>query len=192
MSYTLRGRIQSRLAAALPPLLLALGLQRWWAIELVALMLAVGLVLDAGVYHRALPYQPAWFAVPTGALELAILYPAMRYLGIAAPLHDALLLYGVGWLSAQVFAHAIFPRLRLEYGESGGEPGRAGIVAAAAVAITVIGGLGAAYSVRPPTIVCAWRITSGPTTVPCRWIVGGRTEYAAPRPPITVIATAVA
>ena len=42
--------------------------------------------------------------MPLGVLELAIIYPAMRYLGIAAPLRLALLLYAVGWLSAQVFA----------------------------------------------------------------------------------------
>ena len=35
----------------------------------------------------------------------------------------------------------------------------------------------------PPTSVCAWRITSGPWTVPCRWTVGGVTAYAAPSPP---------
>jgi len=152
MSYTLTGRIQSRAVAALPTLLLALALHRWWAIELVALMLAVGFVLDVAVYHRALPYQPAWLAVPLGAFELAIVYPAMRYLGIAAPLRLALLLYAVGWLSAQVFAHAVFPRLQLEYAEAGGEPGRVGVLTAAAVAITVVGGLGGAYAVRPPTI----------------------------------------
>ena len=37
MSYTLNGRVQSRLAATLPALLVALALHRWWAIELVAL-----------------------------------------------------------------------------------------------------------------------------------------------------------
>ena len=152
MSYTLTGRIQSRVVATLPALLLALALHRWWAIELVALMLAIGLVLDVVVYHRALPYQPAWVAVPLGALELAIVYPSMRYLGIMAPLRLALLLYAVAWLSAQVFAHAVFPRLQLEYAEAGGEPGRAGVLTAAAVAVTVVGGLGAAYAVRPPTI----------------------------------------
>ena len=35
----------------------------------------------------------------------------------------------------------------------------------------------------PPTSVCAWRITSGPCTVPCRCTVGGLTAYAAPSPP---------
>ena len=38
MSYTLRGRIESRLAAALLPFLaacaIALGLEAWWPVEL--------------------------------------------------------------------------------------------------------------------------------------------------------------
>ena len=63
MSFTLRGRIQTRLAAAVPALLVAIALQRWWAIELVALMLAIGLALDV-VYDRAISYQPAWLALP--------------------------------------------------------------------------------------------------------------------------------
>ena len=36
----------------------------------------------------------------------------------------ALVLYAVAWLGALVLGHAVFPRLRLEYGESGGELGR--------------------------------------------------------------------
>ena len=152
MSYTLRGRIDSRLAGTAPALLLALGLHRWWAIELVALMLALGLALDATVYHRVLPYQPAWLAVPLGALELALVYAGMRALEIAAPLGLALLLYGVGWAGAQLLGHGLFPRLRLEYGETGGELGRAGVVTSVAIAATLLGGLGAAYAVRPPTV----------------------------------------
>ena len=54
MSYTLTGRIQSRLVATLPPLLLALAIHRWWALELVALMLAFGLALDLCIYDRKL------------------------------------------------------------------------------------------------------------------------------------------
>src|SRR4029077_20239799 len=59
MSYTLIGRVQSRAVSALPALLVALGLQRWWAIELVALMLGIGLVLDVVAYDRLITYQPA-------------------------------------------------------------------------------------------------------------------------------------
>ena len=152
MSYTLRGRIESRLASALPALAVALALHAWWAIEVVALMLVIGLLLDVVVYHRALAYQPGWAALPLGALELAFVYGAMRDLGIMAPLRWALALYAIGWLAAQVCAHALFPRLRLEYGEAGGELGRSGALTAVAVAAVVVGGLGAAYATRPPTV----------------------------------------
>ena len=70
VSYTLRGRVETRLAALLPVLLgacvLAGVLHRWWPVELVALMAAVGLFLDLEVWHRLLPYQPAWATRPAG------------------------------------------------------------------------------------------------------------------------------
>jgi hypothetical protein len=152
MSYTLRGRLESRLASAAPALLVALALHTWWALELVALMLALGGALDVLVYHRLLAYQPGWAALPLGALELTLLYGAMRGLGIMAPLGTALLLFAVAWVSAQLFGHALFPRLQLSYGERGGELGRVGAAAAAAVAIAAAAGLGADYATRPPTI----------------------------------------
>ena len=152
MSYTLIGRIQTRVVSVLPALLVALVLQRWWAIELVALMLGIGLVLDTGVYHRALAYQPAWLALPLGAFELGLVYAAMRWLNLMAPLRWALGLYAIGWAAAQLFGHAIFPRLRLEYTEEGGELGRRGALTAIAVVAIVVSGLGAAYAVKPPTI----------------------------------------
>ena len=152
MSYTLIGRIQTRVVSALPALLVALALQRWWAIELVALMLAIGLVLDTVVYDRALAYQPAWLALPLGVLELGLVYGAMRWLQLMAPLRWALGLYAIAWVTAQVFGHAVFPRLRLEYAEDGGELGRRGALTAVAVAAVVVSGLGAAYAVNPPTI----------------------------------------
>src|SRR3954447_21459181 len=120
MSYTLIGRIQSRVVATLPALLVALALQRWWAIELVALMLGIGLLLDALVYDRILDYQPAWLAVPLGVLELGLVYGGMRWVDLMAPLRWALALYAIGWLGAQLFGHALFPRLRLEDAEAGG------------------------------------------------------------------------
>jgi hypothetical protein len=152
MSYTLTGRIQTRVVSLLPALLAALALQRWWAIELTALMLGIGLVLDVTVYHRVLAYQPAWLAVPLGALELALVYAAMRWLDLMAPLRWALGLYAIGWVAAQLFGHALFPRLRLEYAEDGGELGRRGALTAVAGAAIVLTGLGAAYAVKPPTI----------------------------------------
>jgi hypothetical protein len=51
VSYTLRGRIESRLAAALLPALVAAALAgvigEWWPVEVEGLMVAVGLALDA-------------------------------------------------------------------------------------------------------------------------------------------------
>ena len=152
MSYTLSGRLQSRVVSALPVLVVALALHRWWAIEMTALMLAVGVVLDVVVYDRVLDYQPAWLAVPLGALELALVYGAIRWLEVTAPLRWALALYAIAWLGAQLFAHALFPRLHLEYAERGGELGRPGALTAIAVAAIVVAGLGAAYAVRPPTV----------------------------------------
>jgi hypothetical protein len=152
MSYTLRGRIQTRVVSTIPALLVALALHRWWAIEITALMLGIGLLLDVVVYHRALAYQPAWLALPLGVFELGLVYAAMRWLELMAPLRWALGLYAVAWVAAQVFGHAIFPRLHLEYAEDGGELGRRGALTAVAVAAIVLGGLGAAYSVRPPTV----------------------------------------
>lgn len=152
MSYTLIGRIQSRVVSALPALVVALMLQRWWAIELVALMLGIGLLLDASVYHRVLAYQPGWLALPLGALELALVYGAMRWLDLMAPLRWALALYAIAWVGAQLFGHVLFPRLRLEYGETGGELGRVGALTSTAVGVVVLGGLGAAYAVLPPTV----------------------------------------
>src|SRR5207244_4179515 len=152
MSYTLRGRIESRLAAVLPALAVALALHRWWAIELVALMLALGLALDVLVYHRALPYQPGWAALPLGALELGLVYAAMRAIPVHAPLRPALALYAFAWVAAQICGHALFPRFQLSYAEDGGELRRAGPVTAISVAAVLACTAGVAYAMRPPTV----------------------------------------
>ena len=71
MSFTLRGRAESRLAAAVVALLvaaaLAAGVREWWPLELAGLMTGLGLALDVSAYHRLLPYQPGWVALPLGA-----------------------------------------------------------------------------------------------------------------------------
>ena len=65
MSYTLRGRIETRLAAALWPFLaaavLAPMLHVWWPLELVGLMLGIGLALDVAPLPPA-PSVPAGLA----------------------------------------------------------------------------------------------------------------------------------
>jgi hypothetical protein len=147
MSYTLNGRIQSRLVATLPPLVLALAIHRWWAIELVALMLVFGVALDVCIYDRVLDYQPAWLALPLGMLELGLIVLSMRM----PVTHAALGLFALGWATAQLCGHALFPRLRLEYGQAGGELGRAGALLAAAVAAVTLAGVAGAVAVIPPT-----------------------------------------
>ena len=173
MSYTLRGRLESRLAATAPVLLAALTLHTWWAIELVALMLAVGLLLDVGVYHRLIEYQPGWAALPLGVVELGLVYAGMRATDIAAPLRTALLLYLAGWVSAQLFGHALFPRFQLSYGDRGGELGRLGVATAAAVALAAVAGVGADYASRPP-VVHLHGVVQGPLVIRSpRTVVGG-------------------
>ncbi len=166
MSYTLRGRIESRLAAALLPFAAALALapvlHAWWPIELVGLMVAVGVVLDAAVYHRRLPYQPAWTAVPLGLLELGLTMGLVFLLDLGAPLRPALAFFAAAWLLAQVLGHAGLPLLRLSYAEDGGELGRAGmgLTALGAAAVLLVGGT--AWTIRPPTIRLAAGVHEGP------------------------------
>ena len=166
MSYTLRGRLESRLAAVLLPLLLACALaavqREWWPLELAALMVAAGLALDAALYHRLLPYQPAWLALPLGLLELGVVMILARALRVEAPLAAALAFFGGSSLLAQILGLAAFPLARLSYGEDGGELGRLGLAAAAAVAATAACVGGVAWALKPPTVRLAAGIHQGP------------------------------
>jgi hypothetical protein len=156
MSYTLKGRLQSRLAAALLPLAatatLSAALPAWWPVELAALMLAVGLALDAAVYHPLLPYQPGWAALPLGALELAATMGLVVALDVPAPLAPALAIFWLAWLWAQILAHAGLPLLELSYAEDGGELRRAGHLAAGGVAAILALTGGVAWATRPPVV----------------------------------------
>jgi Right handed beta helix region len=156
MSYTLRGRIESRLATALVPFLVACVVSplvgSWWPLELAGVMVAVGLVLDVLVYHRRLPYQPGWAAVPLGLLELVLTMSVVWLLGIAAPLEPAVWFFVGTWLLAQLLAHAGFPLLRLTYAEDGGELGRPGLAISAAAPLALAGVLGVAWLTLPPVV----------------------------------------
>jgi hypothetical protein len=177
VSYTLRGRAESRLAALVPVLLgacvLAAVLHRWWPVELVALMAAVGLFLDLEVWHRLLPYQPAWAAVPLGALELGVLLAIVYGFGLHAPLGPALALFAVGWLASVLLGQAGFPLLRLGYAEDGGELGRTGGVAAVAIALLLAGSAGT-YVVRlPPVVHLSAGLHQGPLVIDRREVLQG-------------------
>jgi nitrous oxidase accessory protein NosD len=166
MSYTLRGRLESRLVAALGPLLVAAALtfylREWWPLALAGLMIAVGVVLDAAVYHRLLSYQAGWLAVPLGVAELAAVMAFARLAGVGAPVGPALAFFGFSWLLAQLLGHAVFPLFRLSYAEDGGELGRAGPMLAATVLAVLAFSGGLAWGTRPPTIRLDAGVHRGP------------------------------
>lgn len=156
MSYTLRGRLESRLTAALLPIAvaaaLAAALHRWWPLEVAALMVGVGVVLDVAAYHPLLRYQPGWLALPLGALELVLVMALAAGFDVRAPLEPAVAFFACSWLWTQVLGHAAFPLMRAEYSEDGGELAGAGqAAAAAAVAVLALGG-GVAWATRPPVV----------------------------------------
>ncbi len=179
MSYTLRGRLESRLAGAVVPLLaaclLTAALRSWWPLQVAALMLGVGLTLDALVYHRLIDYQPGWLAVPLGALELAGVMSVAPEMRIHAPPAAAAVFFAGSWLLAQVLGHAGLPVWLLTYSEDGGELGR-GAFAVAAVPLVVLGGaVGTAYAIQPPTVHLAAGVHQGPIVLDhAQRLVGSR------------------
>jgi len=169
VSYTLRGRIETRLVAALAPLLAAAGLSaalaEWWPVELAALMIGVGVCLDAVAYHRLLPYQPAWLAVPLGLLELGVVMGLVFALGIRAPIGAAIAFFVLSWALAQALVLAGLPLFRLSYAEDGGELGRPGQAATAlSLAVVAFAG-GIAWATRPPTVHLSAGIHRGPIVI---------------------------
>ena len=176
MSYTLRGRIDSRLAATLPVVIaacvLALAEHKWWPVEAAGLMLGVGAALDLQAY-RFLRYQPGWAALPFGVVELGLVLLFMRAAGIAAPLWQAVALFAAGWLTAQVLGHAGFPLLRLTYAEDGGELGRFGGAAAATVGVVLVSAGATAYALRPPVVHLASGVHQGPLVISRREVLVG-------------------
>jgi hypothetical protein len=168
MSYTLRGRLESRLAAALLPLLaacvVAIALPAWWPVLLVALMVGLGLLLDVTLFD-AIEYQPGWFALPLGLVELAILMTFVRVLHIHVALGAALGIFVGAWLVSQVLAHGGFPMLSLSYAEDGGALGRAGVTSIGLV-VVALGAAGAIYwSKVPPTVRLAAGVHQGPLVI---------------------------
>ena len=166
MSYTLRGRIETRLAASLVPFAVAAVLSPvlhvWWPLELVGLMLGVGLGLDGLLYHRFLPYQAGWLALPLGLLELGLTMGAARLLELHAPVWPAVALFAGAWLVLQALAHAALPLLRISWPEDGGELGPAGRVLLAALPVVLLGVVGTAWAVEPPTVRLAAGEHRGP------------------------------
>jgi nitrous oxidase accessory protein NosD len=166
VSYTLRGRLESRLAAAMLPFLaacvLALALSAWWPLELAGAMVLAGLAFDVLLYDRLFPYQPAWLALPLGLAELVATMALVRLLGIDAPLGPALWFFAASWLVAQLLGHAGLPLLRLTYAEDGGELGRSGAALSVAAPAVLLGVVGVAWASQPPTVHLPAGVHQGP------------------------------
>jgi Right handed beta helix region len=178
MSYTLRGRLESRLAALAVPLaaafVLSAAIGEWWPVQLAAAMLAVVLALDV-VYHPFLPYQPGWAALPLGLLELGVVMAVIRALHVHAPLGLALGLFASAWISGQLLGHALLPWSRLSYAEDGGELGRIGGVLALGLALPFVAAGAIWYAHLPPTVHLASGIHRGPLVIDRRErLVGDR------------------
>ncbi len=177
MSYTLRGRLESRVAATLVVVVatcvLALAEHKWWPVEAAGLMLGVGLALDLLAYDRLLRYQPGWAALPLGLLELGLVILFMRVAGVAAPLSQAAAVFAAGWLVAQVLGHAAFPLLRLGYAEDGGELGSVGAAAALSVGVVLAAAGATAYALRPPVVHLAAGVHQGPLVITHREVLVG-------------------
>ncbi len=176
MSYTLRGRVESRLTALLPVLLgacvLAAALREWWPVELVALMGAVGIALDLQLWHR-LAYQPGWALLPLGAVELGAVVAVVLGFGIDAPLWPALALFAAGWLAAAVCGQALFPWLRLGYAEDGGELGRVAAVGGGGVLLALLACGATWYLRQPPVVHLAAGVHRGPLVITRREVLEG-------------------
>ena len=166
MSYTLKGRIESRLAAALLPFLAAavasIALASWWPLELAGVMVGSAVALDTLLYHRLLPYQQGWLALPLGLLELGVTMGLVRALGIEAPLTPALWFFAGSWLVAQLLTHAGLPLLRLTYAEDGGELGRGGVALTAAAPLALGAVLGVGWLTLPPLVHLSSGFHEGP------------------------------
>ena len=177
MSYTLRGRVETRLVALVPVLVAACTIagarHRWWPVELVALMAAVGVALDFNAWHRLLPYQPAWATIPVGAVELGLLMAIAYGFGLHAPLVPTLALFGAGWLASVVLGQAGFPLLRLGYAEDGGELGRTGAVAAGVVLLAFVGSGATWFARLPPVVHLSAGVHQGPIVIRHREILQG-------------------
>jgi nitrous oxidase accessory protein NosD len=168
MSYTLKGRLQSRLAALAAPLgaayMISLTTREWWPVGLAAAMVAVVVALDLA-YHPLLPYQPGWLALPLGLLELGLVMAVVLGLHVRAPLAVALGLFAAAWVCAQLLGQAVLPWWRLSYAEDGGELGRTGLALVAAVATLFVASAAVWYAQRPPIVHLASGVHRGPLVI---------------------------
>src|SRR4051812_22979014 len=118
MCFTFAGRLQTRLAALLGPLLVTLCVTIWttqneyWT--LFGLMAGAGLLLDMAVYGWVIGFQPRWLSVLLAAGEFRVIkqiveLPYPWSLGLHT--RQALTIYVVGWLLSWLILQALLPLL---------------------------------------------------------------------------------
>ena len=124
-------------------------------------MVGVGLVLDAPLYHRLLPYQPGWVALPLGAARArpdVALAPALE---LDAPSGPRSHFFAGAWLVVRssptpASRSSASPRPRTA-ASSAGRPGALRRGAGGARR-----GAGVAWAVEPPTVTSHAGVHQGP------------------------------
>jgi hypothetical protein len=128
MYYTLVGRLQTRLCALTGPLMLmsasALLARSAGPLRLFALMAVLGILLDVGLYHWLIRYQPPWLTIALGVGEFVLLLgllhgPAWMSTGLRPA--TALVLYTPGWLLSWLTTQVLLPWRWPRWAEDGGE-----------------------------------------------------------------------
>lgn len=128
MCFSLPGRIQTRLATLVGPLLLtaafsvSTGSREYW--KLFALMTIVGLILDIGVYGWLIGYQPRWLTLCLAGVEFAVMKWIIEWpypLEIRLRTRQALEFYLIAWLVIWITLQVVLPVLWPRWAEDGGE-----------------------------------------------------------------------
>lgn len=128
MWFTLTGRLHTRLASLIGPLVLTLvvatvtGDSDYWL--LFALMVGVGLILETGVYGWLIGYQPRWLTIVLGILEFLLLKWIIEWpypFEIRLHTRQALAFYVVAWLLMWLTTQVVLPVLWPRWTEDGGE-----------------------------------------------------------------------
>lgn len=128
MWFTVTGRIYTRLASLVGPLLLATCLtvlhedRDFWL--LFGLMAGVGLVLDFSLYGWVIGYQPRWLTIVLGGLEFLLLKWIVEWpypFEIRLHTKQALLFYSASWLLIWATTQGVLPIFWPRWAEDGGE-----------------------------------------------------------------------
>ena len=137
-------------------------------------MLGVGVALDLQAYHRLLPYQPGWAALPLGAARAGRAHAgdARRRRGCAGLAGSRALRRRLDCLRRCSGTRAS-RSCASSYTEDGGELGRLGIASAVAIGVTLAGCGSTAYALRPPVVHLAAGVHRGPLVITRREVLVG-------------------